>query len=117
GSGKVWARRACVRSLRSVCRIRRLPGKMLSAIEADHLSRNRTRLQEPSYRGPEFRKSGRALQANGFGLAAVSGLALAVIGKGRARPDAVDPNARGERLRHRLRRGPERRFRQGVGEI
>ena len=56
------------------------------------------------------------LQRHGAGLGLELRRGLMDRGQGRAGPDAVDPDARRQRLRQRPRRPPQAVARQGVGE-
>src|SRR5439155_25042897 len=92
------------------------PAEMLAAVESDHLTRHCRRGEDETDRCGDLLRTGAASQRKRGALARELFFALAWARQRRAWPDAVDPDARGERERHRLGQSPEPSLADRVGD-
>ena len=91
------------------------PPKVLAAIHADHLPRDRRGIQKKPKRRSDIVRVCAALQDRVLALFLEMFSRLPTALQGRPRPDPIHPHARCQPLRGGLGKGPQPHFSQRVG--
>src|SRR5689334_6231945 len=94
----------------------RPPLQVLSAVERDHLPRHGRQGEDGEHGPADLIRCGAMAERNGGALPGELLRRLPRAWQGGAGPDAVDPDARGQRERHLLRQRPEPGLGHRVGD-
>ena len=92
------------------------PGKVLAAVERDHLSGHRGAVEQKAHGAAHLLHCGGAAKWSCAALALEVGLTLPQAREHGSGANRIDANARGERLGKSPGCRPQRRFGDGVGE-
>src|SRR5690606_19709652 len=90
--------------------------EVLASVERDHLSCDRGRLPQITYRGAEFSKVRTPAERERRSFLTEAFHVLVLVGQGRTGADGIDPDSRRKRLGHGDGGCPQCRFRQGVAK-